>query len=68
MFCLQLKFICSEKATNFCKISTLRLSYVVTVKSSVEISQSFVAFSDYMNFTKGDVPKIYGFVHPLHPS
>ena len=25
------------------------LSYVVTVKSTVEISQKFVAFSEYMN-------------------
>ena len=44
------KFIYSEKATNFCKISTVDLSYVVTVKSTVEISQNFVAFSEYMNF------------------
>ena len=28
------------------------LHYVVTVKSTVEISQNFVAFSKYMNFTK----------------
>ena len=46
------KFIYSEKATKFCEISTLDLSYVVPVKSTVEISQSFVAFSEYMNFTK----------------
>ena len=44
------KFIYSEKATNFCEISTVNLSYVVTVKSTVEISQNFVAFSEYMNF------------------
>ena len=44
------KFIYSEKATNFCEISTVDLSYVVTVKSTVEISQNFVAFSEYMNF------------------
>ena len=37
----QLKFIYSEKATKFCEISTL---------SMVEISQTFVAFSEYMNF------------------
>ena len=42
-----LKFIYSEKATNFCEISTLLLSYVVPVKSKVEISQNFVAFSEY---------------------
>ena len=46
-----LKFIYSEKATKFCKISTVDLSYVVMVKSTVEISQNFVAFSEYMNFT-----------------
>ena len=45
-----LKFIYSEKATNFCEISNVDLSYVVTVKSTVEISQNFVAFSEYMNF------------------
>ena len=38
------KFIYSEKATNFCEISTVNLSYVVTVKSTVEISQNFVPF------------------------
>ena len=47
-----LKFIYSEKATNFCKNSTVDLSYVVTVKSTVEISQNSVAFSEYMNFTQ----------------
>ena len=46
-----LKFIYSEKATNVCEISNLDLSYVVIVKSTVEISQNFVAFSEYMNFT-----------------
>ena len=45
-----IKFIYSEKATNFCEISTVDLSYVITVKSTVEISQNFVAFSEYMNF------------------
>ena len=34
----------------FCEISTVDLSYLVTVKSTVEISQNFVAFSEYMNF------------------
>ena len=34
----------------FCEISTVYLSYVVPVKSTVEISQNFVAFSEYMNF------------------
>ena len=45
-----LKFIHSEKATNFCEISTVDFSYVVAVKSTVEISQNFVAFSEYMKF------------------
>ena len=45
-----LKFIYSEEATKFCEISTLLLSYVVPVKNKVEISQNFVAFSEYMNF------------------
>ena len=49
MFVL-LKFIYSEKATKFCKISTVDLSYVVPVKSTVEILQNFVEFSEYMNF------------------
>ena len=47
---LALKFIYSEKATKFCKISTLYLTVCIVVKSKVEISQNFVAFSEYMNF------------------
>ena len=39
-----------EAATNFCEISTLDLSHVVTINSSVEILQNFVTFSEYMNF------------------
>ena len=38
-----LKFIYSEKAIEFCEISTLLLSYIIPVKSKV-------AFSEYMNF------------------
>ena len=34
----------------FCEITSLDLSYVVPVKSTVEILQNFVAFSEYMNF------------------
>ena len=45
-----LKFTYSEKATKFCQISTLLLSYVVPVKSKVEIPQNIVAFSEYLNF------------------
>ena len=47
-----LKFIYSEKATKFCKVSTVDLSYVVPVISKVELSLDFVAFSEYMNFKK----------------
>ena len=42
------KFKNSEKATKFCEIFTLLLSYVVPVKSKVKISQNFVAFSEFM--------------------
>ena len=45
------KFIYSGKTTKFCEIFTLLLSYVMPVKSKVKISQNFVAFSEYMNFT-----------------
>ena len=38
------------KRHKFCEISTLLLSYVVPVKSKVEILQNCVAFSEYMNF------------------
>ena len=47
-----LKFIYSEKAKKFCEISTVLLSYVVPVKSELEILQSFAAFSEYMNFNE----------------
>ena len=47
---LNLKFVYSEKATKFCEISTLLLSTVHTDKSKVDISQNFVAFSEYMIF------------------
>ena len=54
-----LKFIHSEKLNIFFwKISTVDLSYKVTVKSTVEILQYFVAFSEwYMNF------KVHGFLN-----
>ena len=48
----KLKFIYSEKAMKFCVISNVNLSYVVLVKSTVEILQNFVAFSEYVNFNK----------------
>ena len=47
---LKLKFIYSEKTIQFCKISTLDFSYVVMVKTMVQIPQHFVAFSEYINF------------------
>ena len=56
-----LKFIYSEKATKFCKISTLILSYVVPVKNKVDILQNFVAFSEYMNSLSFDF-KIAGYL------
>ena len=48
---LYVKFIYSEKARKFCKISTVDLTGTTQDQSTVEISQNFVAFSEYMNFT-----------------
>ena len=50
VFSFAVKFIYSEKATKFCEISTLLLSVCTVDKSKVEISQNFVAFSEYTNF------------------
>ena len=47
-----LKFIYSEKATKFCEIFPLLLSTVHTFKSKGKISQNFVAFSEFMNFSE----------------
>ena len=48
---VKLKSKYPAKATNFQEISIVDWSYVEgTVKSTVEISQNFVAFSEYMNF------------------
>ena len=41
---IRVKFIYSEKATNFCEISTVDLSYVVTVNSTVHCSGDFAKF------------------------
>ena len=62
------KFIYSEKATNFCEISTVDLPYVVMVKSTGGIWQNFVAFSEYMNFKRrfdknGDSPSEIALTH-----
>ena len=56
---LVVKIRYSEKARKLCEIFTLLLSYVVPVKSTVEISKNFVAFSEYMNF-KSDRPNVCG--------
>ena len=47
-----LKFRFSEKATKFCEISTVYLTVSTKEKSTVEILQRFVAFSEYMNFKR----------------
>ena len=52
---LSLKFIYSEKATKFCKISTVDLTGTIKDKSTVEISQNFVAFLEYINFIKNNL-------------
>ena len=46
------KFIYSEKATQFCEIFLLLLTVYTVVKSKAKISQNFVAFSEYMKFKK----------------
>ena len=51
-----LKLIYFEKATKFYEIFTLPMSYVVPVKSKMKISQNYVAFSEYMNFTQANLP------------
>ena len=49
-------YIYLEKATTFCEISTINLSYVVPFKSTVEISKKYFAVSGYINL-------IYIFYH-----
>ena len=48
---MYVKFLYSEKATKFCEISTVDLSYAKPVKSTVEIFRNCVSLSEYMNFT-----------------
>ena len=36
---------------NVCEITIFDLSYVVPVKSTMEILQNYVAFLEYMNYT-----------------
>ena len=59
---LVVKFIYSEKATKFCEIFPLLLTTVHTVKSKGNISQNFVAFSEYMNFFYANL----GMSCPMH--
>ena len=59
------KFINSEKATKFCKIPTLLLSVCTVDKSKVEISQNFVAFSEYINFNISTSEMDHGFPYFL---
>ena len=49
---IKVKFIYSEKVTKFCEISTLLLTGTTQDKSKVEILHNFVAFSEYMIFTR----------------
>ena len=59
---ISLKFIYFEKTKKFCEISTIDLSYGVQVKYTVEISQNFVAFSEYMNFNEWEIDKEINYV------
>ena len=61
---VDVKFIYSEKATKFCKISTLLLTVCTVVKSKVEISQNFMAFSEYTNFNfqNGSLKFFFSFI------
>ena len=52
-----LKLIHFERATKFCEIFTLLLSYVVTDECKMEISQNFLAFSEYTNFNQMNFKK-----------
>ena len=49
IFCRILKFRYFEKVTKFCEISTLLLTES-ELRSKGDISQNFVAFSEYVNF------------------
>ena len=51
----EIKLIYSEKVTKFCKISTVDLTGIVEDKSKMEISQNFLDFSEYMNFTQSSL-------------
>ena len=53
-----LKFIYSKKGT-------VNLSHVVQFKSMAEISQNFVAFSEYMNFQLNMIQKVRPIQYPF---
>ena len=42
----------TQKATKFCEISYVVLTGTTQDKSTIEILQNFVAFSEYMNFAE----------------
>ena len=52
-----LLFIYSEKPKRFCEISTVDLTGTTEDKSMVDILQNFVAFSEYMKFTRKKIMK-----------
>ena len=54
---MKLKLIYSEKATRFFEISSVDLTGASLDKSTVEILQNFVAFSEYMNFKPSAEPE-----------
>ena len=49
---VNLKFMFFKKVTKFDEIFTIDLRYVVSVKSTVKISSTFVAFLENANFNK----------------
>ena len=50
-----LKFIYSEKAIKYCKISIIDLTVTTQDKSTLEISQNFVSLSECMNFIQQNI-------------
>ena len=51
LFFLISKVLYSEKAKKFCEIFLLLFTVCTVVKSKRKISQNFVDFSEYINFT-----------------
>ena len=56
---VHMNILTSEKATEFCAIFNLLLTGTTQNKSKVEISQNFVAFSEYMNFSNNQVTRTH---------